>query len=32
MLEHKYFGPFKILEIVKMQAYRLELSMKWRIY
>lgn len=31
-LEHKYLGPFEILETVRKQAYRLKLPAKWRIY
>ena len=31
-LEHKYLGPFKILEAVRKQAYRLKLLAKWQIH
>ncbi len=31
-LEHKYLGPFKILEAVEKQAYKLKLPAKWRIH
>ena len=31
-LEAKFFGPFQILHQVKNQAYKLELSKKWKIH
>ena len=31
-LEAKFFGPFRVLYPVGKQAYKLELSKKWRIY
>ena len=31
-LEHKYLGPFEILEAVGKQAYKLKLPAKWRIH
>ena len=31
-LEHKYLGPFEIVEAVGNQAYRLKLPFKWRIH
>lgn len=31
-LEHKYLGPFEILEAVERQAYKLKLPAKWRIH
>ena len=31
-LEAKFFGPFRVLHSVKKQAYKLELSKKWKIH
>ena len=31
-LEAKFFGPFRVLHPVGKQAYKLELSRKWRIH
>ena len=31
-LKTKFFGPFRILHLVRKQAYKLELPKKWRIY
>ena len=31
-LEGKFFGPFRVLQSVGKQAYKLELSKKWRIH
>ena len=31
-LEAKFFGPFRVLHPVRKQAYKLELSKKWRIH
>ena len=31
-LEAKFFGPFRVLHPVSKQAYKLELSKKWRIH
>ena len=31
-LEAKSFGPFRVLHLVKKQAYKLELSKRWRIH
>ena len=31
-LEVKFFGPFRVLHPVGKQAYKLEFSIKWRIY
>ncbi len=31
-LEAKFFGPFRVLHLVGKQAYKLELSKKWKIY
>ncbi len=31
-LEAKFYGPFRVLHPVRKQTYKLELSMKWRIY
>ena len=30
--EHKYFGPFEIVEVVGKQVYKLKLPAKWRIH
>lgn len=31
-LENKFFGPFRVLHLVGKQAYKLELSSKWKIH
>ncbi len=31
-LESKFFGPFRVLHAVRKQAYKLELSTKWKIH
>ncbi len=31
-LEPKFFGPFRVLHLVGKQAYKLELSKKWKIH
>ena len=31
-LESKFFGFFQILHVIKKQAYKLELPIKWKIY
>ncbi len=31
-LESKFFGPFRVLHVVRKQAYKLELSTKWKRY
>ena len=31
-LEAKFFGPFQILYLVRKQAYKLDLPIKWKIY
>ena len=31
-LEFQFFGPFQVLHLVAKQAYKLELSKRWRIY
>ena len=30
-LENKFFGPFRVLHLVRKQAYKLELPTKWKI-
>ena len=31
-LEAKFFGPFRVLHLVEKQAYKIELSKKWKIH
>ena len=31
-MEAKFFGPFRVFYPVRKQAYKLELSRKWKIY
>ena len=31
-LEFKFFRPFRIMQLVRNQAYKLELSKRWSIY
>ncbi len=31
-LKNKFFGPFRVLHVVRKQAYKLELLTKWKIY
>ncbi len=31
-LKSKFFGPFQVLHIVRKQAYKLDLSTKWKIH
>ncbi len=31
-LENKFFGPFRVLHVVRKQAYKLKLSTKWKIH
>ena len=31
-LEHKFLGPFKVIEPISKQAYRIQLPPRWRIH